>query len=274
MTTDRFRGRVAIITGAGSGVGRATATRLAAERAEVIVVDIDESAANAVVDDISRRGGRATASTVDVSSEDEIRDLMDSTRRRFGRLDLLHNNAAALGADVYQRDLTIEDLDLAVWDRSFAVNATGVLLGCKHAVPLMRDSGGGSITNTASVAAFHGGDDHAAYGASKAAVTSITRYVASMYGPDGVRCNSVAPGLVMSETAKAVLSDTALAEFAAERALPWAAEPEDVANLVVWLGTDEARCITGQTLVIDSGLLARRPRDMIARWERAKEVAR
>lgn len=273
MTQQRFAGRVAIVTGAGAGVGRATADRLAAELAEVVVVDIDESAANTVVDEISRRGGNATAVAADVASEDDIRGLLEFTRREFGRLDLLHNNAAALGAAVYQRDLTIEDLDLSVWERTIAVNTTGVLLGCKHAVPLMRDSGGGSITNTASVAAFHGGDDHASYGASKAAVISVTRYVASMYGPDGIRCNSVAPGLVMSETARAALSDDALAEFAAERALPWAAEPEDVANLVVWLGTDEARCISGQTIVIDSGLLARRPRDIIAGWERAKDVA-
>ncbi len=273
MTEQRFAGRVAIVTGAGSGVGRATAHRLAAELAEVVVVDIDESAANTVVQEIVRQGGSATAAVVDVASENDVRGLVEFTRREFGRLDLLHNNAAALGAAVYQRDLTIEDLDLAVWERTIAVNTTGVLLGCKHAVALMRDSGGGSITNTASVAAFHGGDDHASYGASKAAVISITRYVASMYGPDGIRCNSVAPGLVMSETARAVLSDDALAEFAAERALPWAAEPEDVANLVAWLGTDEARCITGQTIVIDSGLLARRPRDIIASWERATDVA-
>lgn len=271
MSERRFAGRVAVVTGAGSGVGRATATRLADEGAQVVVVDINEAAAAAVVADIDRRRGAATAIAVDVASEDEIRGLIDFTRREYGRLDLLHNNAAALGADVYQRDLSIEDLDLAVWERTIAVNTTGVLLGCKHAVGLMRASGGGSITNTASVAAFHGGDDHASYGASKAAVTSITRYVASMYGPDGIRCNSVAPGLVLSETARAVLSDHALTEFAVERALPWAAEPEDVANLVVWLGTDEARCITGQTIVIDSGLLARRPRDIIARWERAQD---
>lgn len=273
MTEPRFAGRVAVVTGAGSGVGRATALRLAAELAEVVVADIDESAATAVVAEIAARGGRGTAAVVDVASEDDVRGLVELTRREFGRLDLLHNNAAALGADVYQRDMAIEDLELAVWERTMAVNATGVLLGCKHAVGLMRSSGGGSITNTASVAAFHGGDDHASYGASKAAVTSITRYVASMYGPDGIRCNSVAPGLVMSETAKAALSDEALAEFAVERALPWPAEPDDVANLVAWLGTDEARCITGQTIVIDSGLLARRPRDIIARWERAKDGA-
>ncbi len=210
------------------------------------------------MDHIGEYGGSAELAVADVSSEDDIRALMERTRRDFGRLDVLHNNAAALGADVYQRDLAIEDLELSVWNRTIAVNTTGVLLGCKHAVGLIRDSGGGSITNTASVAAFHGGDDHAAYGASKAAVTAITRYVASMYGPDGIRCNSVAPGLVLSETARAVLSEDALAEFAAERALPWAAEPEDVANLVAWLATDEARCITGQTIVIDSGLLARR----------------
>jgi NAD(P)-dependent dehydrogenase (short-subunit alcohol dehydrogenase family) len=143
-----------------------------------------------------------------------------------------------------------------------------VLLGCKHAVPVMRAHGGGAIVNTASVGAMHGGDDHAAYGTSKAAVVSLTRYVASMYGPDRIRCNAVAPGLILSETAKEVLTEHQLAEFQVERALPWAAEPEDIASVVSWLLSDDARCLTGETVVVDSGILARRPRDSMAAWGR------
>jgi NAD(P)-dependent dehydrogenase (short-subunit alcohol dehydrogenase family) len=149
-----------------------------------------------------------------------------------------------------------------------SVNTTGVVLGCKHAIPVMRASGGGAIVNTVSVAALHGGDDHAAYGSSKAAVVALTRYVASMYGPDRIRCNAVAPGLILSETALAVLGPEELAEFAIERALPWAAEPEDIAAVVVWLAGEESRCITGQTVVADSGIMSRRPRDILKGWER------
>lgn len=193
--------------------------------------------------------------------------MIHTAMTRFGRLDYLHNNAAALGADVYGRDLGIAELDLEVWERSMAVNARGALLGTKHAVPAMRSTGGGSIVNTVSVAALHGGDDHAAYGASKAAVVALTRYIASMYGPDKIRANAVAPGLIMSDTARAALSDDDLAAFAAERALPWAAETDDIAAVVAWLFSDESRCITGQTIVVDSGIMARRPRDAMASWE-------
>jgi len=266
--TDRFAGKVAVVTGAGSGVGRVTAARLAAEGASVVVADIRADAAAATVEGIVSRSGVAVARAGDVSREEDVAELIASTVERFGRLDVLHNNAAALGPDVYGRDGTIEELDLAVWERAMAVNMTGVLLGCKHAAPAMRASGGGAIVNTSSTAAMHGGDDHAAYGVSKAGVESITRYVASRYGRDRIRCNAVSPGLIMSDTSRAVLSERHLAEFAAERALPWAAEPEDIAAVVVWLAGDESRCITGQTIVVDSGMSARRPLDSLRTWER------
>jgi NAD(P)-dependent dehydrogenase (short-subunit alcohol dehydrogenase family) len=263
----RFVGKVAVVTGAGSGVGRATAALLAAEGAAVVVADVRAEAADATADAIGRAGGRAVASVTDVSDEEAVAAMIALATGQFGRLDVLHNNAAALGPDVYGRDDGVVELDLEVWERAMAVNATGVLLGCKHAVPAMRRAGGGAIVNTSSVAAFHGGDDHAAYGVSKAAVVSLTRYVASMYGPDGIRCNAVAPGLVMSETSKAVLGARELDAFAAERALPWAAEPEDVANAVAWLASDDSRCVTGHTIVLDSGILVRRPRDVMRTWE-------
>lgn len=272
--TDRHRqgtlvGRVAIVTGAGAGVGRATASAVAAAGGAVVVADIRIDAAAETVDAIRRDGGRAVAVEADVSDESAVRSMVAVANEQFGRLDLLHNNAAALGADVYGRDLDIESLDLDVWDRSMAVNARGPLLGIKHAVGPMREAGGGSIVNTVSVAALHGGDDHAAYGVSKAAVVALTRYAASMYGRWGIRCNAIAPGLIMSDTAKAALDERELRQYAAERALPWAAEPEDIAAIVVWLFGDDSRCVTGQTIVADSGLVVRRPRDTMRVWESA-----
>jgi len=272
-TTGRFEGRVGIVTGAGSGVGRATALRLAAEGGSVVVADVRGDAAAETVALIESAGGRALAVTTDVRSEEAVRAMVAAAVDRFGRLDILHNNAAALGPDVYGRDLDIEHLDLEVWEQTLAVNARGVFLSVKHAIAPMRASGGGSIVNTISVAALHGGDDHASYGSSKATIMAFTRYAASAYGPDRIRCNAVAPGLILSETAKAVLSEEQLEEFRIERALPWASDPEDIAASVLWLCSDEARCITGHTLVVDSGIMARRPRDILADWDDARSAA-
>jgi NAD(P)-dependent dehydrogenase (short-subunit alcohol dehydrogenase family) len=142
------------------------------------------------------------------------------------------------------------------------------MLGCKHAVPAMRETAGGrAIVTTASVSGLLGTDENAAYGSSKAAVIGLTRYVASMYGHEGIRCNAIAPGLILTERLAAALPERRLAAYAAERLLPWAADPEDIAAVVCWLASDEARCITGQTIVVDSGTTAHRPRHAMQRWD-------
>jgi NAD(P)-dependent dehydrogenase (short-subunit alcohol dehydrogenase family) len=272
--SERFGGRVAIVTGGGGGVGRATALRFAAGGAQVTVTDIVADAAEASAEAVRSAGGTALAVTADVSDEAQVAELVGRTVAAFGRLDVLHNNAAALG-EAHRRDRDLVDLAVDVWDVAMAVNARGVMLGCKHAVPAMRASpvlggggdGGGVIVNTASVSGLVGGDTNAAYGASKAAVVALTRYVATMYGAEGIRCNAVAPGLIMSDIAREALSDHQLAERAAERLLPWPAEPEDIAGVVCWLASDEARGITGQTLVVDSGITAHRPHHAMKRWE-------
>jgi NAD(P)-dependent dehydrogenase (short-subunit alcohol dehydrogenase family) len=267
--SDRFEGRVAIVTGGGGGVGRATALRLAAGGAKVTVTDIVADAAEASAAAVRAAGGTALAVAADVSDEPAVVEVVARTVEQFGRLDILHNNAAALG-ETHRRDRDLVDLAVDVWDTAMAVNARGVMLGCKHAVPAMLSSPGGpggAIVNTSSVSGLVGGDTNAAYGSSKAAVVAFTRYVATMYGAEGIRCNSVAPGLIMSDIAWAALSKEQLAERAAERLLPWPAEPEDIANVVCWLASDEARGITGQTLVVDSGITAHRPHHAMKRWQ-------
>jgi len=262
----RFVGRVALITGAGSGVGRATALRLAVEGADVAVLDIRPDRAEETAALVAETGAGALAITADVSEESDVAGAVAKVMARFGRLDVLHNNAATLGPDVFGRDLDLVDLEVETWDRTMAVNARGVMLGCKHAVPVMR-AGGGAIVNTSSVSALVGDDIRAAYGSSKAAIVAFTRYVATMYGADGIRCNAVAPALVLTAVAFEQLSERLLKQKAAERVLPEATKPEDIAAVVAFLASDDARCVTGQLLVADGGTVAHRPDHAMRAWE-------
>lgn len=259
--TGRFAGKVALVTGAGSGIGRACALRFAAEGAAVGVADINGPAARETVRLIEKEGGSALPLTGDVSQESDVEVMANGAATAYGRLDILHSNAAVLSREVYGHDLELTGMDVEVWDRTFAVNLRGAMLAIKHAVPQM--TAGGAIVLTASVSGLLGDTDHAAYGAAKAGLVSLARYAATMYGANGIRCNAVAPGLVLTDHARAVMTPERLAEKAAERLLPNACEPEDVAALVAFLASDEARCITGQTIVIDSGTTAHRPEHAI-----------
>ncbi|HET6812273.1 MAG TPA: SDR family oxidoreductase [Acidimicrobiales bacterium] len=268
--TPRLADRVALVTGAGGGVGRATCRLLAEEGAAVVAVDIDGEAAALTIDEVRAQGGRGMAVAADVSDESQVRAMVDRAMAVHSRVDILHNNAAVMRTDLPDGDLT--ELPLEVWERKMAVNARGVMLGCKYGVAAMRRSGrGGSIVNTASVSGLLGVDENASYGASKAAVIGLTRYVASMYGAEGIRCNAVAPGPIVTERLAATLSEHRLAEHAAERLLPWPTTPADVAAVVVFLASDDARCITGQTIVVDGGTTAHRPRHAMQAWDRAMQ---
>lgn len=260
----RFEGRAAIVTGGAGGVGRATARRLTAQGCAVVVADIATDAAREVADELKREGGKAIAVTTNVAEEEAVRALVASALDEFGRLDVLHNNAADLGLGGDDLDLT--ELEVAVWDRRMAVNVRSMMLGCKYAVPAMRATGRGVIINMASVSGLLGADTNASYGASKAAVVGLTRYVASMYGREGIRCVAVAPSLVRTSALMAI-GERRLAQFAAERLLPWAIEPDEIAGVVAWLASDEARSITGQTIIVDGGLTAHRPRLSMDAWE-------
>jgi NAD(P)-dependent dehydrogenase (short-subunit alcohol dehydrogenase family) len=247
---------VAIITGSASGIGRATAHRLAAEGAAVAVVDLDFDGALTVAKEIAGAGGAATAVQADVSSEPAVAAAIEETVGRFGRLDVLHNNAAILAPDVFGRDADITALSVEVWDRTMAVNLRGVMLGCKHAIPAMLATGGGSIINTSSSSALAGDTVRAAYAASKAAVIALTRSTATMYGKRGIRCNAVVPGVVISAQNRGALSARQLRIWEQNCLVPYLGEPADIAAVVAFLASDDSRYITGQAISVDGGSLA------------------
>ena len=252
-------GKVAVITGAASGIGAATAALMAQRGAAVVVADINEVGAQEVSDAITRLGGAATPIHADVSSEADVKAMIDAALSTYGRIDVLHNNAAALGDDVLGRDRDLLSMTVELWDRTMAISLRGVMLGCRHALVPMLDQGAGVIVNTASVAGQTGDVVRAAYGSAKAGVEALTKYVATMYGKRGIRCNAIAPGLILSPPALANLTPEMLEATLRNRLVARAGTPDDIAAMVAFLASDEAGFITGQTINVDGGVLAHHP---------------
>jgi NAD(P)-dependent dehydrogenase (short-subunit alcohol dehydrogenase family) len=255
----RLDAKVAVVTGGASGIGRASAVKMAGEGARVLVSDLDEAGAGAVASEIEASGGQALGFRADVTSEADMRAMIDAAVGRWGGLDVLHNNAgttdvAMMGADADLRDMTVER-----WDHMMAVNLRGPMLGCKHALPHLVDRGGGSIINTSSMSGLAGDLRYSAYGAAKGGLNTLTRYVATMYGKDGVRCNAVCPGLVLTPRAREHFDPDVLALYEANHLTRRLGTPDDVAEMVVFLASDGAAFITGQVIPVDGGLFAHLP---------------
>ncbi|MDX8439172.1 glucose 1-dehydrogenase [Mesorhizobium australafricanum] len=253
----RVAGKVAFVTGAGLGLGRASSLLLASEGAKLVVSDIDESLAGNTAAEIAKAGGEALTLRHDVSKPDDWLSAMAAIEQRFGRLDVLVNNAGIAVAK------TIEDTTLAEWRRTMAVNLDGVFLGCQEGIRLMKKSGGGSIINLSSIDGIIGEAHLAAYCASKGGVRTLTKAVAVHCAERryGIRCNSIHPGYIWTPQTENYLRDLGKLEQEKAKALSrhpigFLGEPGDIAYMVLYLASDESKFVTGSEMVVDGGYLA------------------
>ena len=248
-TKGRVAGKAAIVTGAASGIGRATAQVLAREGASVCIADVDADGGRQVADEIAAEGGEAIFVRTDVGVRADVIDMFERTEEAFGRVDIVHNNA------IWFRHGTATELDERDWDGTLNIGLKAIFLAAKYGIPIMRKTGGGTIINTGSVHSLVSFATCTAYDAAKAGVLGLTRTLAIDYGPD-IRVCAVLPGAILTP-----LWDGAPEENRRRYAQMVPAKRlgtgEDVANAVLFLASDEASFITGTALTVDGGMLAR-----------------
>jgi len=248
----KLDGKVAVITGAASGMGRATAIRFAKEGAAVVVADLNSQGGELVVSEIAAAKGRAVFQRTDVISEDDIKAMINRAVKEYGRLDITYNNAGLGGATGRVENIKSED-----WDKTFHVLTRAVFLGIKYSIEPMRKVGGGSIISTSSVAGLRGVSGLAAYSAAKAAVISITESAAIDLGHDRIRVNCICPGGIVTPLTvrgNPAGEDAAAKNMARMQPIPRAGRPEDIAAMALFLASDEAEWITGTAMVVDGGM--------------------
>jgi meso-butanediol dehydrogenase/(S,S)-butanediol dehydrogenase/diacetyl reductase len=244
----RFDGKVALVTGGASGIGSASARRFAREGAQVMIGDQNEQLGEAVASEI---GDAAAFQPVDVSEISQVEALVAATLERFGRLDILFNNAGIGGFG------KTPDLDPEQWHRIIAVDLHSIFYGCRAAIPPMRESGGGAIVNTASISGLGADYGFAAYNAAKGAVVNYTRTLAIDHGGEGIRVNAVCPGPIRTPLAQVLVeNERVAAEYAKSIPMGRIGEPEEVADVVAFLASDDARYVNGACIPVDGGLTA------------------
>ncbi|MGE4649821.1 MAG: SDR family oxidoreductase [Myxococcota bacterium] len=250
----RLQGKVAIVTGSGQGIGRASAECFAREGARVVVAEIRADTGRACAAAIEAAGGEALFVETDVTSADAVEALVAQSLDRFGSIDVLFNCA---GGSIPE-DVTITEVDMeAVWEHTLSLDLKGTMLCCRHVIPEMIRAGGGSIVNSTSVVALRGGYPVHVYTAAKGGVIAFTRGIAGSYTTQGIRANAVAPGLVLSERLRERFGENAAAAMASQEDHPFSVgEPPDIAAVALFLASDESRMVTGAVIPADGGLSA------------------
>jgi len=252
--SERLTGKVALITGAGMGMGREASRLFAAEGARIVVCDIDGEAASQTADLVKRAGGEAMAAVGDVAVEDDVRGMVEEGARRFGALHVLYNNAGVLWKD---RDRSVLETDGAWWDRVVGINLKSVFWVTKHGIPHLQAAGGGSIILIGSVSALAGftrAQD--AYTAAKGALISLNKSLAIQFAKDGIRSNIIHPGIVETPLQAPYLTDALRDEFKTAIPLGRIGQPRDIANAALFLASDESAFMTGAEMIVDGGFMA------------------
>lgn len=247
----RLEGKVALITGAGTGIGRATARAMAAEGAKVVVAEINAASGEQTAQIVTQAGGTCIAITTDVTQEDSVRAAIETAVRQFGGLHILHNNAG--GSTPV--DSTVVDVPIEEFWRAIRLDLFGTFLGCRFGIPAIIASGGGAVINMASNVALMGIAGRDCYTAAKGGIAAMTRSMAVEFAPQNVRVNAIAPAATMTDRVRGRLeSGVPRIVKMTESQLLGVIEPEDIANMAVFLGSEESRKVTGHIYPVDSGI--------------------
>lgn len=255
MEKKRLDGKVALVTGSTSGIGRGIAEIFAANGANVVVTGRREEKGNKIVDAIRLAGGEAFYIYSDITDPDTVRALIEGTVEKYGKLDILINNAANVGL----KDDTVEKLTIDMWDAIMDSDLRSTFVATKYALPLLRKSGGGSIVNIGSMASCNGDLGASAYAAAKAGVNLLTQYTALQYGKENIRCNCIRPGLIVTPENDDKVADFVKKIFLDNIEVNRYGNPSDIAYLALYLASDESTYVTGQIIDVDGGLNAHTP---------------